>query len=418
MPAVTLLTGSHLCHNPRVFKEAAALADAGLEVLVLGAWFDEELKQRDRDLLRTQPFAFRAVLDATGSSAAARAARLAHRLHARAGRLARSYLGLELASQLGYAVGALQRAARRIPADLFIAHSEAGLAAAAELARAGRRIGVDMEDWFSEDLLPAARIGRPLRKLRAFERLVLRSAAHRTCPSRAMSEALAAEYDCPPPLVVYNAFPLAEREALTGQRLDRRDLSVPSLHWYSQTLGPGRGLEDLLQALPRVTRPLQVHLRGRPAPGFGAWLRGRLPAEWSARVFVHELVSNHELLQRIAEHDIGFGGEMTFCRSRDLTVTNKMLHYLCGGLAVLASDTAGQKEVARLAPGAVSLYPGGDGAALAAAIDALLERPERLRAAKAAALRAAEQTFSWERQAPALVASVEAAVRSPRSPAG
>jgi glycosyltransferase involved in cell wall biosynthesis len=233
-----------------------------------------------------------------------------------------------------------------------------------------------------------------------------------------MSQALASEYGCRPPQVIYNAFPWSDREGVRVYPRDRRDLGLPSLHWYSQTMGRGRGLEDLFAALPHLNRSVEIHLRGQPVRGFDVWLADQVPAAWQARVFIHPLVSNEELLSRIAEHDIGFAGEMPYCRNRELTVTNKILHYLLAGLAVVASDTAGQQEVAerarmgdsRINP--VSLYPSGDASALAAQLNLLLESRERLAAAKAAALVAAEHTFCWERQAPVLIDSVRAALAS------
>jgi len=36
---ITILTGSPLCHNPRVLKEGTALATAGFRVEVLGAGY-------------------------------------------------------------------------------------------------------------------------------------------------------------------------------------------------------------------------------------------------------------------------------------------------------------------------------------------------------------------------------------------
>ena len=148
--------------------------------------------------------------------------------------------------------------------------------------------------------------------------------------------------------------------------------------------------------------------------GFDSWLSARIPEGWRQRIVLHDLVSNEELLSRISEHDIGFAGEMKYCRSRDLTITNKILQYLLAGLAVVASDTSGQREVAERARDAVLLYPSGDAAALAAQLDALLASPDRLRLAKAAALQAAEQTFCWERQERALVEAVRSAV-APRN---
>jgi hypothetical protein len=226
-----------------------------------------------------------------------------------------------------------------------------------------------------------------------------------------MSRALVVEYGCRKPAAIYNAFAWAERGALDGKIKDRRDQGVPSLHWYSQTLGPGRGLEDLFRALGLVHAEMEVHLRGRLALGAEAWFAALVPAKWKKRVFVHPLVSNAELLSRIAEHDIGFAGELKYCRSRDLTVTNKILHYLLAGLAVVASDTSGQREVAaRALNTAVRSYPSGNARALAEELNMLLSSEGELRTAKAAALIAAERTFCWEQQVPTLLSSIEAAL--------
>jgi glycosyltransferase involved in cell wall biosynthesis len=184
-----------------------------------------------------------------------------------------------------------------------------------------------------------------------------------------------------------------------------------SVHWVSQVLGPGRGLEDLFTALPMVRGDVEIHLRGNRPRGFEAWLETNVAASHRDRIFVHDLVETKELLSRIAEHDIGFAGEMKYCASKDLTVSNKILHYLLGGCAVVASDTIGQKEVATMAGDAVSIYPSGNPGALADALNALIDSPDRLNAAKAAALRAAEKTFCWERQGGEFVDVVTQAVR-------
>jgi len=413
MAFIVILTGNHLCHNPRVLKEAATLAQTGFNVEVLGAWIDPVLKARDLELLTRAPFRFTPVLDLVQSNPSAKLQKLVFRLRNKAGQLAYRLCGVSNRWQFGYAVSALGWVARRRKADLFIAHSEAGLLVARDLLDSGRRVSVDMEDWFSEDLLPEARKNRPVQLLRHFEQKLLRQGAYATCPSRAMSEALAREYGCPPPMVIYNAFQWSDRESFDGLLKDRRDRQFPSIHWYSQTLGPGRGLEDLLAALPLVQHEAEIHLRGNPVAGFDGWLAHRVPEGWRGRIFVHGLVSNEELLSRIAEHDIGFAGEMKYSRSRDLTITNKILHYLLAGLAVIASDTAGQQEVAEQVPDAVLLYPSGNASTLAARLNELLGSPERLTSSKAAALRAAEQIFCWERQERVLLESIMRAVGAP-----
>jgi len=172
-------------------------------------------------------------------------------------------------------------------------------------------------------------------------------------------------------------------------------------------------LEDLFAALPLLTQEAEIHLRGKPVNGFDNWLAYHVPEEWRGRIKVHELVSNAELLSRIGEHDIGFAGETPFIRNKDLTVSNKILHYLLAGLAVVASETAGQREVAMQAPGSVLLYPAGDAPALAARLNILLESADVLKKTKSASLSAAKATFCWERQEKLLLETINHAFSSP-----
>jgi hypothetical protein len=408
---IVLVTGSSLCHNPRALKSATALARAGHAVSVLGAWHDAKFKARDLRLIETIPFRYVPTLDATLPDTAGEIGRWVRRAGKRTADLVYGATGWQSRLQLGFGIRRLLRASLDTDADLYIAHSEPALYVARALARRGRRVGVDMEDWFSEDLLPEARRHRPLRLLRSLERDLLSCGAFASCPSHAMSAALAGEYGCRPPTVIYNAFAWSERTALGGEvpAHDRRNRDVPSIHWYSTTLGPGRGLEDLVTALPLLASSAEIHLRGTPAAGFAEWINSRITPAWRGRLFLHPLVPNDRLLARVAEHDIGFAGEMNYCRSRDLTVTNKIMHYLLAGLATVASDTAGQHEVARAAPDAVQLYPSGDARALATVLDGLLGSRERMRRMRAAALRAAQDIFCWERQEPTLCRTVEAA---------
>jgi glycosyltransferase involved in cell wall biosynthesis len=375
---IVLLTGNSLCHNPRAMKEATALARAGYGVDVLGAWLDPEFKARDEHLLKQLPFRFTPVIDVTVPGARAGLARLVQRARRKTAQLTYDLTGVQNPLQLGHGLGRMLRLAFNIPAQLYLAHSEPCLAVARTLLRAGRRVGVDMEDWFSEDLLPEARRHRPLGLLRSLERELLSRGVHASCPSRAMSGALAAAYGCPPPTVVYNAFAWSDRHVHEAMSRDSPPRAIPSLHWFSTTLGSGRGLEELLGAIELLDRDFVLHLRGRPASGFAEWIETRIPERLRDRVQLHPLVANDQLLPCIAEHDIGFAGEQPECRSRDLTVTNKILHYLLAGLAVVASDTKGQSEVAAQAPRAVLLYPAGDVRALAATLDRLLGSSEAL----------------------------------------
>src|SRR5437588_1047654 len=226
---IVLLTGNSLCHNPRAMREAQTLARAGDEVSVLGAWLDPAFKTRDLRLIGTIPFEFIPVLDFTLSGIDNELARFARRAGNRAAHLLYGLSGWQTSFQLGYGIGRFVKQALQRRADLYIAHSEPCFYVGWQLLRRGMRVGIDMEDWFSEDLLPEARRHRPLRLLRFLERELLVRGAGAFCPSQAMSMALAREYECTPPTVLYNAFEWSERQTLDGMLKDRRNRDVPSI---------------------------------------------------------------------------------------------------------------------------------------------------------------------------------------------
>ena len=141
--------------------------------------------------------------------------------------------------------------------------------------------------------------------------------------------------------------------------------------------------------------------------------RAAFPDSWRGRVVIRDIVPNGELLSRISEHDIGLATEIPLIRNKDLTVSNKILHYLVAGLAVIATNTAGQREVAAQAPGAVFLYTSGNAAELASLLDGFLSSKDALFTAKRCSLVAAQRTFCWEHQEKILRRSIESAL-SPR----
>jgi len=100
--------------------------------------------------------------------------------------------------------------------------------------------------------------------------------------------------------------------------------------------------------------------------------------------------------------------EIPFCRSRDLTVTNKLPLYLLAGLGVVASDTKGQQEIAALAYNAVVSFESNNPAHLSVVLNDFLGDRRRLRLAKDKARVVAEEFLCWERSAPVLVERVGA----------
>ncbi|ALF54338.1 glycosyl transferase family 1 [Nostoc piscinale CENA21] len=394
MAKILILIGGHLCTAPRPQKEAEALANAGHDVTVCGFWFDPDLVERDRLLIANKKWQFAPIIDFQPSQ---RFNNWAVRLQARLAKEKFQRFGIFSPELLGYGAKAMLKVALKSRADLTIVHSELGLWVGNKLLDQGFKVGVDFEDWFSEDLLPEARVSRPIEQLKTLESRLAKECTYCLTTSHALADALAKAYNAPKPTVIYNVFPLSERSQIDHQKRDRCNLNLPSVHWFSQTIGPGRGLETLFQALPYINIPLEIHLRGNYPESSRQWLEPLIPEQWRELLFIHPTVPNNELLSRIAEHDIGLALERSDIPSRNLTVTNKLFQYLQAGLAVIATDTDGQREILSQ-NSAIGRLITNNPIELAQAINDLLKDSNTLNTTKLASLEIFKEKFIWEQQ--------------------
>ncbi|MEO6995331.1 MAG: glycosyltransferase, partial [Lacunisphaera sp.] len=399
MSRILIISPGSPSRNPRPLKEADTLGRAGHDVTLLTLSESPECAVIDRDLVKNAPFRHEAVGATTGQLK-----QFLQRAQQRVAVKATS-AGFPTLHALGSS-GPLRQRAREFAADLTIVHNEIPFWIGCDLLDLGRRVAADFEDWYSEDLLPAARRGRPLKPLREIEHQLLRDAAYVSTTSAALSTALAARFNSPAPHVLTNSFPLQSnpRSGASG--------SPPTFFWFSQTLGPGRGLEFFCDAWIRTKAPSRLVLVGEPTEAFDRTLLGRLPAAFASRVTIKPLVQPNELPQLIAQHDIGLALEQSWIVNRDLTITNKILQYLNAGLAVVATPTAGQREVAAKASGTVSFIQPESLDATAGMLDELISNPTQLAAAQRSARLAAETTYCWEREAPRLVQLVAQALNT------
>lgn len=399
---ICILTQSHLCRNPRVVKEANALAAAGYDVSILTTFTYANLLEEDLKLIDSKHITYRGVVNMIAGEESSYY-RLKERFKRRfAGELI-SRFGWEQAGALGYDYHRNFRAALKEKADLYICHQEVSTVIGCKLIEKGFKVAFDFEDWYSHDLLPEANRSRPISLLEKSEKFALRNGVLTYTTSESLASALAAFAETSKPKVLHNVFPLKERDLMDGRLKDRQDLDKPSLHWYSQTIGPGRGLEFLIESLHEIEIPLDLHLRGNIFGSYDQVLSDSFPVEKGHRIFFHPLVPHLELLSRIAEHDIGLAMEEYVPDSRNLTITNKILQYLLAGIAVLATDTEGQKEVGCAAPDAVILFRNQQKDDFVQSLNQLLNDKQKLQFAKMKALEIANEKYCWEKQAPMLV---------------
>jgi glycosyltransferase involved in cell wall biosynthesis len=305
----------------------------------------------------------------------------------------------------------LRRAALRTGADLYVAHYTAALPAAADAARARNALyAFDAEDFHTGEIPDLAEYARERSIVRSIEKALLPGCAHVTAASPGIAEAYAAEYGLRQPTVVLNVFPRSNApEAPTSKGNAEPG---PSLYWFSQTIGPNRGLECAIQALGLAqTRP-HLYLRGTPAAGYGASLRQLAGAAGvEDRLHVLEPAAPHQMERLAAQHDLGFVGETGYTFNRRIALTNKQFSYLLAGIPAILSDVPAHQAFARDADGAVTLYETGDAPSLATQLDGILAHPDRLAAMRVRAFQLGQERFNWQVEQAKLIACVEQTLR-------
>lgn len=408
---ILILIGGHFANAPRSQKEAVALRASGAHVLVRGTWWDPALAVEDMALARRMDVDFSPVVDLRGDVQSCFMLRLKQRV----ARECFSRLGWVMPRTFGIGSPEFLQEARFINADLTIVHSEAGLWVGKKLLEDGRRVGVDFEDWFSQDLPLADRMGRPVAALQALEKQLLRKAHCCLTTSQVLAEALARDA-CTSrvPAVVPNCFPAASRVQANPGTRDAKPDDVVSFHWFSQTIGPGRGLETLALALPLLIGEWQLTLRGA-LRGYKDWFDRTFPQELRSRVHLLDPVPNEELLGRTMSHDVGLALELPYCPNKELTASNKIFEYLRAGLAVIATRTLGQEEVMLSCPNAGDLIPPGDPVALAAAMQKMLDDSDYLANCRRFSNEAGGTVWSWEAHEAKLVNAIGDALARPVS---
>lgn len=410
-PQVCIVTSAPVSNNPRVVKEADALAEAGFSVTVLAAQHSAWLVEWDAQLTREKKWRHEAIrYDRQGGRFRFAYTGLRTRLFDRLWRSGWTSEPIGEWAQCRVFPEQLRRARKESP-DIFIAHNLQALPVAWRAARyRGVPMGFDAEDdhygefHFGQQQTPLARL------IDQLQARYLPRCAYVTAASDGMADALVERYGIVRPTPVYNVFPWRERDNLDGKTLDRKGPEL-SLYWYSQTVGMDRGLQDVLRAAAAIRGSVQVHIRGKASDDVRRQLT-ELARECriAERVFFHDPVHPHELLARTAEHDVGLALEQPVSPNRLATVTNKMFFYMLAGMAVAATDTPGQRKVLEANPDAGFLYPAKDWRLLAEQLQTLHDDRQRLEQVKQAALAAARTRWNWEIESKTLVATIRAAL--------
>ena len=281
------------------------------------------------------------------------------------------------------------------PADLLYGGTTGALAAVAEAGRKARTpFAVDFEDFHcGEHESPDGDLSNALG--RVVMQLASDGAAFVTAGSAAIAAACREELgvDATP---VNNVFPLPAAQPVERTFRSSDEFTV---YWFSQTIGAGRGLEDVVRALGLTTRKAMFTLRGCPAAGYVESLRAFASREAPrVRLVIETPIAPGSVVDSCRTFDLGVSAEQGHIRNRQLNLPNKATTYPLAGVPVALTKTPGQEPLARdLGAGALVFTPG-DAASLTEQMLPLMTDAARLAEARAASWRAARTRWHWEHE--------------------
>lgn len=408
-PSICLVSPAHLANNPRLVKEADALHSAGNSVHVVCGRYYPAIDEFDAALLAKCRWPVSIVNYAP--SRANLGARMLHKLaRVAVTRLPRPALSLAALAH-HRAHPALVRAAIAVRASLYVGHTLAGLAAAASAARAvGARYAFDAEDFHPAETTDSLENPASRAAIDTLGRRLIPGAVHVSAASPLIGSAYAEQLElATPPLTVLNVFPLREAPSSAHPGTSNAPEATRRLYWFSQTIGPGRGLEELLPVLARLRTPVSLHLRGLPAAGFPESLRSAAQvAGYRGEIEFLPMGHAEDMVRLAADYDLGLSLEQTTPLNRDLCLTNKVFTYLLAGIPVALTPTRAQLRLASELGEAAVLLDAADPAGNAARLDALLADTDRLKRARAQAWNLGQSRFNWEAEQVPLVAALGA----------
>lgn len=382
-------------------KEADALTDAGYEVTVLYAYWNDWGTLHDAQLFAKKKWiAIRLGGDPEQKRFLWFLSRLIHRI---------SHLIVQKTgdykSFADFAISRssffLKKGAKKHKADLYIAHNLGALPAAAHAAALNNKpYGFDAEDFHRQEIDDS--IDSFHYKICTYlEDKYLPGANYITASSPMIADQYAALYKRTVSPIL-NVFPRA-----TGLSIVKNEKESLKLFWFSQTIGPGRGLELVIRAIGQSGVNCELHLLGKPVEGYKQSLSelARDAGIANDNLYFHEPVKASQIFSIAPQFDIGLASETNSCLNRDISLTNKIFTYIQCGLAVAASNTMAQSSLLEQYPQTGGVYK--NAAGLSAILNKYNKNRDLLYQTKRAAYQTGQTELNWETESKKFLKVIE-----------
>lgn len=398
---IVLITSGQPSLNPRLVKEADVLSLTGYEVIVLYTYWNNWGTTFDETLLKAKKWkAIRVGGDPKQKPLTYLLSRIMHKLAiAGARKIDLKYFAEFAISRNSYS---LMKAAAIANADLYIAHNLGALPAVVKAAKIhGKPCGFDAEDFHRNEVSNDPNNFDVSIKT-YIEDIYIPQVNYLTVSSPQISEAYQKLYADKKPVTILNVFPISKKTNQTSINKNGRI----KLFWFSQTIGQGRGIENVLEALRKLKNDtFELHLLGQCDKEFKQELCKR-----SNLIYFHEPVNPNELTQFASQFDIGIAAENASPYNRNICLTNKIFTYMQAGLAIIASNTTAQKILIDQHPTIGKIYENENLPSLTTALQHYSQNRGDLMSAQNASLELAHKKYNWEQESTTFLGAVQNAL--------
>ncbi|MEM6883634.1 MAG: hypothetical protein AAF571_01285 [Verrucomicrobiota bacterium] len=392
---ICLITPGNLSSTPRLVREAQRLLAAGYQVSVIAGSRFTPLESADRKLAAQYGFALhRPNCRSVGWVMLRILSRITRALTEWQIPLPNSFRILALDPMMLQ----LTKLARAIPAELYHGHCLGGLYVAINTAQHyGKAAGFDIEDYHPDEQCWQENEQWKPQVIHKIMEEYLPLCAFLTSASPGIQDACSDRYGVKSE-VILNTYPRTEfPKEPTGIHSPSQE-SPARLYWFSQTIGPGRGLEKALTVISHMQTPCQLHLRGYPQTGFIEELQA-LAMDLGidpARLICHQPAAADHMVELCSGHHLGLNLEETTPRNRNLCLTNKIFAYLAAGTPVWLSTTQAHQRIYEELGSAACLTDLNNPRAAATQLDTLLSNEDLYSSARTTASKLGKEKFCWE----------------------
>lgn len=276
--------------------------------------------------------------------------------------------------------------------DLYIAHNPGALPAAWLAAKKNKsKVGFDAEDFHRGEHLDQNSL--LALAVKYIEDAYLPQCNYITAASPMIGNAYKKLYPSQKIAVINNVF---SKKYL--QKIHKESHDHLRLFWFSQTIGPHRGLETAVKAIEILKGKckIELHLMGNVLSGYSSELI-KLTTQSD---FIHFIppVAPDKVFEQASKFDVGLSLEVPETENRDYCLTNKLFTYLLSGNCVILSNTSAQKDFIESYPGIGYLFGAHNEIQLSEILLHLYYNREELYKIRLNSLRAAAQYANWENE--------------------